>query len=60
MAVGALIALKPLEIQKHLFYEKIIEILQRTYTTTKSQVCYFVSCQTLVFVKKLTILNLWC
>ena len=26
MAVGALIALKPLEIQKHLFYEKIIEI----------------------------------
>ena len=35
MAVGALIALKPLEIQKHLFYEKIIEIWQRTHTTTK-------------------------
>ena len=35
MAVGALIALKPLEIQKHLYYEKIIEIWQRTYTTTK-------------------------
>ena len=26
MAVGALIAPKPLEIQRHLFYEKIIEI----------------------------------
>ena len=35
MAVGALIAPKPLEIQKHLIYEKIIEIWQRTYTTTK-------------------------
>ena len=35
MAVGALIALKPLEIQKHLFYEKIIEIWLRTHKTTK-------------------------
>ena len=35
MAVGALIALKPLEIQKPLFYEKIIEIWQRTHATTK-------------------------
>ena len=35
MAVGALIALKPLEIQKHLFHEKIIKISLRTHTTTK-------------------------
>ena len=35
MAVGALIALKPLEIQKHLFHEKVIEISLRTHTTTK-------------------------
>jgi len=35
MALGALIALKPLEIQKHLFYEKIVEVWQRTHTRTK-------------------------
>ena len=35
VAVGGLIALKPMEIQKHLFYEKIMKIWQRTHTTTK-------------------------
>ena len=45
MAVGALIALKPLEIQKHLFHEKVIEISLRTHTTTKNLSllwCFFV------------------
>ena len=45
MAVGALIALKPLEIQKHLFHEKIIKISLRTHTTTKKLsllLCFFV------------------
>ena len=35
LAIGALIALKSLEIQKHLFHEKVIEISLRTHTTTK-------------------------
>ena len=61
MAVGALIALKPLEIQKHLFYEKkSLKYDREPIQQLKSQVCYCVSCQTLVFVKKLTIRNLWC
>ena len=60
MAVGALIALKPLEIQKHLFYEKSSKDDREHIQQLKSVVCYCVSCQTLVFVKKLTILNLWC
>ena len=60
MAVGALIALKPLEIQKHLFHEKVIEISLRTHTTTKKLSLLLCFLSNIGFVKKLTILNLWC
>ena len=55
LAIGALIALKNIY-----FMKKSSKYDREPIQELKSQVCYCVSCQTLVFVKKLTILNLWC
>ena len=51
MAVSALIALKPLEIQKIYFMKKSLKYDRKPIQVLKSQVWYCVSCQTLVFVK---------
>ena len=55
-----LIAQKPLQIKEKLFYKKSLKYDRESMQELKCHVYYCNLGQTLVFVKNMSVLNLWC